>query len=172
AHEPALPMHDDVEGGPVGVRSVESPAGDRDVDKAWIRLEERCRGKPQVVHRPGPEVLDDDVGPVGEPAEDRAALFAFEVDREASFVAIESREVPAFAGGVRLEKPREVAGRRMLDLDDIGAEVRELHPAVRTRHVVPDLDDTDARKGWGAYHVPQLSIRSPLFLHTPASVPS
>ena len=84
---------------------------------------------------------------LSEPAEDRAALFTFEVDREAALVAIESREVPAFAGGERLEKAREVAGRRMLDLDDVGAESRKDLRAVRAGQRARQIEHPDALEG-------------------------
>ena len=150
AHEPALALNDDVERGPIGVRAVESPAGDGDVDKARVRLEERGRREAEVIHGPRAQILDDHVRSAGEPFEDLAAFLAFEVDREAAFVAVESREVTALSGGEGLQEPGEVAGFRMLDLHDVGAEVGELHPAERARHVVADLDHTDARKGRGA----------------------
>ena len=87
---------------------------------------------------------------MGEPPEHGAALFTFQVDGQTALVAIETCEVATLSRRYRLEKPREIAGSGMLDLDDVRAEVGELHPAVRPRHVVADLDDANARKGRGA----------------------
>ena len=39
-----------------------------------------------------------------------------------------------------LEESREIAASRVLDLHDVGAEVRELHAAERPGHVVADLE--------------------------------
>jgi len=36
----------------------------------------------------------------------------------------------------------------VLDLDDVGAEVCELHPAERPGHVVADLDDAQSAERW------------------------
>jgi len=148
AHEPALPLHDDVERWPIRVRAVETPPRDRDVHEVRVGLHERRGREPEIGHRPGPQVLHDDVRGLRQLSEDLLTLLALQIDRDAALVAIEAGEVAALAVDERLEEPGEVAAARMLDLDDFRAEIGELHPAERTRHVVPDLDDARASERW------------------------
>src|SRR5688500_3952326 len=186
AHEAAQSLHDDVERRPVGVRAVLSPAGDRAVDEPRVRTHEVLRVEAEVAHRAGPKVLDDDVGTRAELAEQRLAVLALQVEREAALPAVQPREIAALAVDDRLEETREVAASRVLDLHDIGAEVRELHPAERAGHVVPALYHPDVPHRRSIpfrrprrrlrprllQQRPHRSTRSPARRHTPAEAPS
>ena len=71
-----------------------------------------------MLHR-GAKVLDQHVGPLDEPQQDRVTVFGREVDDDGPLVAMEVRAV----GPAGCERDR--AGRRT-HLHDVGPEVREL----------------------------------------------
>ena len=86
----------------------------------------------------------------GERAELRLSLVGGEVEVHAALVAVQAREVHVvLVDEGRSDVAREVALDR-LDLDDVGAEVGEEHPAVRSREDVPDFEDADPRERTGA----------------------
>ena len=144
AHEPAHRLDDDVERGAIGVRAVQSPAGHRRVDEAWVPVEQLARIEAEVAHRAGPQVLDDDVRARGQPPEHVLPCLGLEIERDAALRPIEPHEVAALAVHHRLEPAREIATARILDLHDVGTEIRELHAAERAGHVVADLEHAEA----------------------------
>ena len=100
--------------------------------------------EPQPLHRAGPEILDHDISARDEGARVRFAGLAFQVDRDALLVAIhggEGRRIvdapPATEG---------VAARRLLHLDDIGAEIAKQHARIGARNVIGELNHPDACK--------------------------
>ncbi|MEK7859941.1 MAG: hypothetical protein AAB284_01135, partial [Chloroflexota bacterium] len=127
AHEARDGLHDDVERRPIRVRPGLPPAADRRVDKPVVRLEEGGGGEAEVGHRPGAEVLDDDVGASRQAPEELLPLVGLEVEGEAALVAVEPDELAALAVEHGREAPRQVAGAGLFDLDAVGAEVGELH---------------------------------------------
>ena len=142
-------MHDDVERGPVRVRTIEAKSCQSDVDQTGVRGQQRPGRESELIHRAGPQVLDDDVGVAGESPKDLAALRVLQIYREAALVPIEPSEVPTFAVRERLEESGEVAASRALDFHDVRAKIGELHAAEGTRHVIADLDDPDPRQWRG-----------------------
>ena len=73
AHQAALGLHDRVVAGLESPRPRLSEAGDRRVNQLWPRVLERRVVEAEARERPGPEVLDDDIGLVEEAIDDRAA---------------------------------------------------------------------------------------------------
>jgi hypothetical protein len=89
---------------------------------------------------PGRKPFDDDVGPGRELPEDFLPLRRFQVEAETPLVAVDEGErlTP-----LRLETG--VAARvGRLDLEDVGAHVREHHPGHLGRRHARQLEDLDA----------------------------
>jgi len=84
AHHAAHPLHDHVVGGPGRVRACASESRHRRVDQARVTHVQRVPAEPQLVHRPGPEVLDEHVGHVEQPLEDLAVGRGVEIEGDAS----------------------------------------------------------------------------------------
>ena len=92
------------------------------------RVDREQVGEPEApsLHGPRPEVLDHHVRRRRHPPEKRGAALVLEVQRDAPLVA---RVVEPPVGVARLarsaETPQVVSDARALDLDDVGAELRE-----------------------------------------------
>ena len=121
-------------------------AGQRAVDQALVQ-----RPHPVVVdaqargHR-RPEVVDQHVGALDQPAQHAQAVGMLEVEAEAALVAIDPEEGPALArDGGRVVAEVVALGR--LDLDDEGALVAEQGAAVGTGHVAAQIEHDDAAQG-------------------------
>ena len=105
-------------------------AGDRAIDEARIDLAEA--GVVEAVFRQTAslEVLDHDIGALGEAAHDVAPLGTLEIHRQRLLAAVAGMEIGGvepfaiFAGEERRPPAaRVVAGAGALDLDDLGAEI-------------------------------------------------
>ncbi len=100
----------------------------------------------------GSEVLDDDVGLLGDPVEDLLRFRRLEVDRERALVAVPGEEV----GALRAADPAVVEGHgaeqvalsRPLDLDDVGAHVGEQLRRERPLQQVAEIEDGDVGEGF------------------------
>ena len=79
-------------------------------------------------------VLHDDVRVARELHEDLLAARVLHVEPDALLVAVQHREAVALAVHLGIEAARAVAFGESLDLDDVGAHVREHQRAVGTRH--------------------------------------
>ena len=107
-----------------------------------------------------PEVLDQDIAALEQPAQDGRAVGLLEVEPDAALVPIDREVVgrgPGLARGRRRPDPRRspAAGRvalGRLDLDDVGAQVAQQHRAVRPGQDGRAIDDAQAgertRGGW------------------------
>ena len=149
-HQPADGLDDEVVAGPVGRRAARSVARDREVDEPRVERPQRLVVEPEPGEAIAPEVLDQDVRVGQQPAQDRRAVGALEVEAEAALVAVDREEI---GGGPRpgLDRadPRRTpaAGRialRWLDLDHLGAEVAEQHRAVRPGQDRRAVDDAES----------------------------
>src|SRR4029079_4637584 len=124
-----------------------------------LRVEIRRPDVP-LLERAGPEVLDDDVGLAGEPAEQVLAVGLAEVERDAppaaSLDGPEQRVARALLGGRRRiqrirrhERPdlaHEVAGARLLDLHELGALLGQQPGAERRGDAGTEVEHPQARE--------------------------
>src|SRR5437773_7635272 len=106
-------------------------------------------GQPLVAQTPpleraGTEVLDDDVRPRGEVAEDALAVGAREVERGRPLVAPDHLPPQTDAVLARAVMPGGIGLPRMLDLGHVRAEVAEERPGERAGEQRRDLDDAEA----------------------------
>jgi hypothetical protein len=83
--------------------------------------------QPQLLHRPGPEVLDHDVELPDQPLEELGSLRGFQVERHALLVPVDAHEIAALAVEERPERTGVVPGARSLDLHDLGSQVGQGH---------------------------------------------
>ena len=94
---------------------------------------------------------DEHIGPI-DPLEDGAAILrGIGIENDAAFVRIEKEERAALLGVGRVTRkgppaPGLVARARDLELDDLGAVIREEPSAERTGNPRSQLDDADARE--------------------------
>jgi hypothetical protein len=127
-----------VEIGPVAKRSGKKSLH-RAIDDAWIDSASPLVAESQPIERAGGKVIEDHVGVLDQALEDRLALGLTKVEREVLLVAVIGKEgravVAAAATGV--------AAVRMLDLDYVGAQVGEDHPAARAGDDMAQLEDTN-----------------------------
>src|ERR1044071_4142802 len=112
----------------------------RAVDETRVFLLQPGVGEAELVERAGTEVLREDVRGTQQFEDDLPALGLLKIDRQTFLVAVEHRKE---ARPRMLETARVVAFQR-LDLDDLGAEVREHQAARGPHHHVRELDDPHA----------------------------
>src|SRR6185312_8391082 len=104
----------------------------------------------KTLRHAGTEAFDGDVGDLGEPAAGFEAGRRFEIDREATLVAVDAQENGADTVLERRPVAGVVAGSNRLDLDHFDAEVGQVLRAQRPRQDLRKIDDADAlqrRKG-------------------------
>jgi hypothetical protein len=123
-----------------------SVGGDRAVDDRRLERADVVVTETQAVHHAGPVVLDDDIGGLDERAGLLDIAGILQIERDRALVAIERGEVLAVAVGDGRPRAQRIAALRMLDLDDIGAHVRQQHAAIRPGGDVAKLDDPDSLK--------------------------
>ena len=133
-------LHDLVKGGPVPVGPGEESL-ERAVDEAGVASGELLVSESDRFHLSDTEVLEEDVGGVDE-LEDAVTVGRLgDIELDAVLVAVERGEQPGSGPG---QVPGLVAGPAGFDLDDLGAEVGQDHPAARAHDHMRELDDTDA----------------------------
>jgi len=142
-HQTRHRLDEQVVGGQVGQRPVLAEAGDADDDEAGVQVPDLHDRQPEALERPWPEVLDQHVRAFEQPAEDGELVRALEVERDPELVAIQEPVVRARAVDKRAERAGVVSARRF-DLDHLGAEIGEQHPAERSRKDTSELEDPDA----------------------------
>jgi hypothetical protein len=115
---------------------------DRDEDRPGVALVERLPVQSERGLERSADVLDDDVGPSDERAQDGGARGGRDVRDDAPLAAVDADEEAAVARPLLTEAARLVAGRR-LELDDVRSEVAEQRRAVRAGHHRGDLEHPD-----------------------------
>jgi len=96
------------------------------------------------------DVVDEEIGTGGESIEDRLSARGGDVEGNAALVGVEVEEEPTLVG--MCDIPDEWAARagpisasRWLDLDHVGAEIREELRPVRCAHEAPELENPESR---------------------------
>ena len=90
--------------------------------------------------------MEGDGGRVKRRNERRPALGALEVERDAALVAVHRAIERRHGSGTVAEVARVVARPRVLDLDDVGAEVGEVERADRPGQQAREVEDAHAGK--------------------------
>ncbi len=137
----------------VSERAILAEAGNGAVDEARIVDAQRIEAQSKAIHHAGPEVLDDDRRAVHEPPKHLLAAHVLEVqgDRALAGILGEERNAHELPIECRIcaELARKITRLRDFDLDDVGAEVRELMTAERSGENVGEVKHTDSGEGPG-----------------------
>ena len=159
AHEPAHRLHEEVVAGPVAVRAVLAEAADRAVHEP--RVLPREGGVREAMPREGADlvVLEEDVRPGCEPADDGLPLGPGDVDRHGPLAPVRRREIcrRARAGAARGLEPwgspssRLVADPRPLDLDHLRSEVGEHLARPWAGEDAREVEDPDVGEGFASH---------------------
>ena len=135
-------------GGLLAPHPVLAERRDRTVDEPRIDLEQILIAEPQRLERAGSIVLHQHVGFGDELLKNLAAFFGFEVEGYRLLVRALRQERGAHVAPVERPVGAALAALiglvRMLDLDHIGAQHRELVGRERASEHMGDVDDPDA----------------------------
>ena len=132
-------LYDLVERRPVPVGAGQE-ALEGAVDESGVAGRELLISEADRFHLPDAEVLQQDVGGVDE-VEDAVTVGRLgDIELDAVLVAVERGEQPGSGPG---QVAGLVAGSAGFDLDDLGAEVGEDHPAAGAHDHMGELDDAD-----------------------------
>ena len=104
-------------------------AADRAVDEARVEFAQPLLAHAQLLRHAGPEVLDVHVRRLHQLVQALAVGLLLGVERDAALVAVVGLEMRAVEAA--LEGAERVARARLLDLDDVGAQVAQHHAAGR-----------------------------------------
>ena len=134
-------------------RAVLADGRHREHDQAGVALGQVVVGEPTAREHAGREVLDQDVGGVDQPADQRAAVRVLDVGREAELAVVGlvrvgrellGRAVDLWADRGRAAQARVVEPPAVLDLDHLGAEVGQDRAHHRGRPDPAEVDHADA----------------------------
>ena len=133
------------EAGAVPVRAGLAVARDAHQHEAGVHGLQLVRPQAPLLHGAGPEILAEDVGLGDEALEEGSALGLAEVEGDRLLVALLGEPGVAIAARTRrAELAERVAQPRLLDLDDLGAELAEDGRGERPGDEGRKVDDADA----------------------------
>jgi hypothetical protein len=117
------------------------------VDQPGVERLEPSGTESEAVEHTGPEVLQQHVRGLDEPAEHLRAVLVLQVDSDRPLAGVLGEERDAEAPGAELgigaELPRQVTRARQLHLHDVGAEQRQLVTGERPGKHVGQVQDPD-----------------------------
>ena len=145
--EPRDALHEEVLTRAVAVRARLAVAGSRDVNEPRVDGAGVLPAEPPALEHARPEVLDQHVRPLDEPARDGPAMIRLEVEREAPLVPVREQKERAHAVEVEVAArpvalPQRPPGR--LDLDHVGPEVGQELDARGPQQELGEGEDADA----------------------------
>ncbi len=148
AHHARLGLQHRIVARPVRQRPGLTVGRDREVDQLRIFRREARIVEAVLLQHAGPEVLDHALGIGQQLVHDRLAIGLGEVERDALLAPVVGHEEVAFAVGATGARTgalaRVVAAIGILDLDHLGAHVREHLGAHGTRDHAGEIDDANA----------------------------
>ena len=152
--EPAHRLGQRAEPGTAAIRADLSEAGDPGEDEARVVLAQPVVGQPPAFERVRTEVLDDDVRAGGEPAERLRPAGRRQVELDAALVATQRLVPEVVAVPLGSVAPGGVRSAGVLDLDDLGAQVAEVHRRHRAREEGRGVDDEQVVESAGHVEPP------------------
>src|SRR5208283_212822 len=145
-HEAGGGLRHRVVAGAIVRRTELAEAADRDIDDIGFDRAAMLVADPPLVEGAGTEILHHDVRARGQFEEQRATLGIAQIERQTALVAVDcgvqKADPAALARQKRADPPSDLALDR-LDLDDVGAKVREQASAHRTRPTGRRLEHTN-----------------------------
>ena len=142
-HQAGHRLDHEIEAAAAGIGSGLAEARDRAQHQPGIARVQGIPTQAQPLHHAGTEILQHDVGTVDQLPEDFQIGRILEIEPDAALVAVPQHEGRALA----LDEGRRAAhgiALRAFDLDDVGAEVAELHAAERARQVRRQVENHQA----------------------------
>ena len=138
-------LRDLIEAGTLVVGAILPEARDAAIDDARIDLAHAFVIDAEFCLHIGTKILDDDIGLLRQAAEYVEALGVLQVERDRALVAVQVLEVRPLARAARLL----AAGvfQQRIDLDDIGAPVRQLPHAGRPGTDAGEIEHGEAGQG-------------------------
>ena len=134
--ETRLGLHEVVVARPAASFVVASIGRKVRADDAWIGVTQRVVGETELVRLVAAQIVEHGVRGRDQPQEGRASCGLLEVEADAALVEVEGLEEMriVLAQEKRSHATRGIAALgAVLDLDDLGAEVREVHRAEGSR---------------------------------------
>ena len=156
----------------VARRTGRAKARDRAVDQVGPHLAQLGLARAQLFRHAGPEILDEHIRASDEIVQHGTVVGLRRVERDGALVAIVSLVVGRIEPA--LEGTERIARARFFHLDDIRAEIRQMHAGGRTGDIGAELDNPDAVQhlhhlaplippsGWrcrGLWHVRHIRLR-------------
>ena len=139
-----------VEAGLVGLLALFAVAGERGIDQALVERSQLSEGQCEALAHRRREIGDEDVGLGHQAMQHRLAFRPGEVERQALLVAgLQHPRVIVLAGGVSRQVrqvPVGIAEARRLDLDHVGAEIRQHGGSRRRRDETRAVQNLEAVK--------------------------
>src|SRR5437762_553341 len=155
-HQPGHCLAERVESRTVAIGAVLPEAGDGYENDVLLQLAEAVVAEAHLLHDPGAEVLQHDVGGRHQGGENLLAALGAHVEAEAFLAAVVDREIDALAAHHRFGAAGFFA-TDLLDLDDLGAEIRQDHAAARARLVPRQFQDPHAFQTSDHFRPPEAS---------------
>ncbi len=128
------------------IGAVVAGAANRDVDEARIERPHGALAETDPLHHPRTEVLHENIGAGDQPAQDLRALRLLEIEGDRPLAAVGRNEQGRELAG-RVDRlaatPRDVSAER-LNLDDVGALVRQEHGGEWAGHHAREVDHLNA----------------------------
>jgi hypothetical protein len=119
--------------------------------------------EPQLLHRVRPEVLQHHVGDLDQLPENVPPLLTFQVKDEALLVAVQADEVRAAVLVVAAHEGAELPGvvpDFALDVDDLGAQIGQIHAGRRRRQHVAQVHYPYAlQRSWHKMYLRDAGLR-------------
>ena len=133
-----------------GERPRPAERADLAIDDARIARLQRLKADAERLREAGSQIVDQHIRPFDERKEAPERRVLLEVHDRGALVAVEDVEGERMAFAVLLHEPEPgVVAARLLDLDDVGAEIGEDRARIGAGDVLADLDDGEAGKRHG-----------------------
>ena len=115
------------------------------IDEARIARLQRLKADAERLREAGAQIVKQHVRPLDQRQEALERRLLLEVHHRGALVAVEDMEGERMALPVLLDEPEAgVVAARLLDLDDVGAEIGKDRAGERAGDVLADLDDGEA----------------------------
>ncbi|MCY1536664.1 hypothetical protein D9M68_721280 [compost metagenome] len=144
AHESAHRLGDEIEGGPVAIRTGGAEAVDAAMNDVRTQRFQGIVAETHLFHDAGTVVFDHDVAGGNQLAQDVLALLAVQVQRDRSLVAVVVCEVPAQTILDHALAADRIAFPGCFYLDDFGPHVGQDGGAIRARDDAGQVQDADS----------------------------
>ena len=156
AHHAGHSLRHNIVGRQIPHGAVLSKAGNRTVDDLRIDLFQLLIRVTQLFHNSGLEVLHHDVTVFDHLVDDVPALL--QVDRDAFLAAVHQGIISALSVDKRAKDPAAITCSRLLDLNDFGAEIRQVHGTEGPGQNLGKVQNPDPTQGF--VHIGNTSFKS------------